>query len=373
MNNYKEYLEKIYFDPEHPGSYQGLKTLYDIVKKEGKYKISHKQIKDFLESKQSYSTNKRVKRQFQRQQVLVSGIDVQHEADLASLVPYADDNNGYKYLLVVIDTFSRFAWIQPLKDKSAKEIVQAFKKIYSEGRIPKSLRTDRGRDFTSKEFKNFVEKENINHFTTSSEKQANYVERFIKTIKSKIFRYIIESKSNKYIDKLQSLVDSYNKTWHSGIQSEPVNVNKQNERKLWWQMYWPKEKYIKKEKTTKKDSKRFKFKVGDRVRISYLSSAFQREYNAKWSNEIFQIYRRYMSYKLPKYKIKDWFNDKIEGAFYQHELQKVTEPSEDLYTIDTVSNYKGKGKNKTVRVHWKGWPKKFDTIFYESDIKDIEK
>ena len=112
-------------------------------------------------------------------------------------------------------------------------------------------------------------KENdINHFTMHNEKQANYVERFVKTIKNK---------DRKYIDILQPMVDSYNKTWHSGIQSEPINVNKGNERRLWWQMYSP--KYYPREEIKKKKRKRYRkrlfaYKVGDKVRISQLKSAF---------------------------------------------------------------------------------------------------
>ena len=351
MSLWEKYLEQIYFDPKHPGSFQGVKTLYDVVKKEGKYKISHKQIKNWLESNKSYSTNKAVKRNFPRQQVIVSGIDAQFDADLANLTDYSEENDGYKYLLAVIDIFSRYAWVEPIKNKSSKEIVKAFDSIISQGRVPKVLRTDAAKDFTSKEFQKYLKEKNIHYFSTHSEKQANYVERFIKTIKSKIFRYITQANTPRYIDKLQDFVRSYNNTFHSGIKSEPINVNKNNEKELWWEMYSPKEKYNKNNKKRKFKVK-FKFKVGDRVRISYLRSAFQREYSVKWSNEIFQIYR-------------------VEGSFNQAELQKVEKPSQDLFNIDKVIDYKGVGRNKTVRVHWKGWPKKFDTILPESHIEKI--
>ena len=143
---------------------------------------------------------------------------------MASLIYYADDNDGYRYLLVVIDIFSRYGWIEPLKDKTSKEIVKAFDKILKEGCIPKHLRTDAAKDFTSERFQNYIESKNITHFVTHSEKQANYVERFIKTIKSRIFRYMVEKNTARYIDVLPKIVDSYNRTWHSGIHSEPVNV-----------------------------------------------------------------------------------------------------------------------------------------------------
>ena len=84
-------------------------------------------------------------------------------------------------------------------------------------------------------------------------------------------------KTKRYIDILPKLVDSYNKTWHTGILSEPSNVNKNNEKKLWWQMYWPDNIYTKKEKKRRQrqDNRIFLFKIGDKVRISYLRKAFQ--------------------------------------------------------------------------------------------------
>ena len=97
-----------------------------------------------------------------------------------------------------------------MKDKTSKEIVNAFDKILKEGRIPKCLRTDAAKDFTSERFQNYTESKNITHFVTHSEKQENYVECFIKTIKSRIFRYMVEKNTARYIDVLPKIVDSYN-------------------------------------------------------------------------------------------------------------------------------------------------------------------
>ena len=165
-----------------------------------------------------------------------------------------------------------------MKDKTAREIVNAFDKIISGGRIPKHLCTDAAKDFTSDKFQKFVKQHKIVHFVTHNEKQANYVERFIKTLKSKISRYTIEKNTRRYIDVLQKIVTSYNHTWHSGIRSEPVNVNKDNEKQLWWQMYWPKEPYVKKFKCKRKDKIKFNFNIGDRVRTTYTRRHFERAY-----------------------------------------------------------------------------------------------
>ena len=109
MSSWEKYLPDIYLDPSHPASFSNPHTLYKVqkvVKKEGKHKISHSQIKKWIQKQESYSRNKSVKRKFQCGRVIVAGIDDQFDADFASLVYFADENDGYKYLLVVIDIFS---------------------------------------------------------------------------------------------------------------------------------------------------------------------------------------------------------------------------------------------------------------------------
>ena len=203
--------------------------------------------------------------------------------------------------------------MEPLKDKTASQIVSAFDKILSGGRIPKRLRTDAAKDFTSEKFQTFVRGKNIVHFVTHNEKKANYVERFIKTLKSRLSKYMIEKNTCRYIDVLQKIVTSYNHTWHSGIRSEPVNVNKQNEKQLWWQMYWPQEPYVKKKS---KEKIKFAFNVGDRVRTTYIRKHFQHEYDSKWTGEIFKISRRFIRQGQPIYTLVDWYDNPVKGTFY---------------------------------------------------------
>ena len=94
MDNWEKYLEKIYFNPEHPASFEGPLRLYKVVKEEGKFKISHSQIKKWIQKQESYSRNKGVKKKFERGRVIVAGIDDQFDADLASFISYADENSN---------------------------------------------------------------------------------------------------------------------------------------------------------------------------------------------------------------------------------------------------------------------------------------
>ena len=380
----KNYLAKRYFNPMNVASYSSPLDFYHYVRDEGPYSFTLKQIKEWLEEQEAYSLSRNVLRNFQRGRVLVTGIDDQWEADLGDFQDYADDNDNYRYVLFVIDVFSRYGWALPIKNKTAEEIIRAFKIILNneEGRKPQCLRTDAAKDFTSEKFQRFLKKEDIHHFVTHSEKQANYVERFIQTIKRKLFQHMIVNNNARYIQSLPVFVKMYNHKKHSGIQERPIDVNEWNESRLWWQWYWPKEPFDDKnpdwiDEKTRKTTKRlvkqkkakFAFKVGDLVRISYIRTPFQREYSAKWTREIFRVTDRFIRQKQRIYKLVDWDNDPVEGTFYEYELQRTTDtPS---WKIEKVLKYQGRGAQRHALVQWKGWPKKFNSWIPVTDIQRL--
>ena len=132
-------------------------------------------------------------------------------------------------------------------------------------------------------------------------------------------------------------------------------------------MYWPKNFGVKKEPKEKKV--KFLFKVGDKVRISHLRSAFQREYDIKWSGEILKVSKRFVRQGQPIYRIIDWLNKPVKGTFYQKELQKVNVTDADVFKVDKILKYKGPGKNKLAKTRWLNWPKKFDSWVPVSELQ----
>ena len=158
---------------------------------------------------------------------------------------------------------------------------------------------------------------------------------------------MIEKNTRRYIDVLQKIVTSYNHTWHSGIRSEPVNVNKDNEKELWWQMYWPKVPHVKKKK---KDKIKFEFNIGDRVRTTYIRRHFQHEYDSKWTGEIFKISKCFIHQSQPIYTLVDWYDTPVKGTFYQQELQKIETTDADMFKLKKVLKYKGRGNKKEALV-----------------------
>ena len=134
-------------------------------------------------------------------------------------------NKGIRFLLCVIDIYSKCAWVVPLKDKKGVTIVNAFQKILVDSkRKPNTIWVDKGREFYNKSIKSWLEKSNIEMYSTDNEEKPVLAERFIRTLKTKTYKYITSVSKNVYIDKLDDIVDEYNNTYHGTIKMKPVDV-----------------------------------------------------------------------------------------------------------------------------------------------------
>ena len=141
-------------------------------------------------------------------------------ADLADLTLLSRHNNGYKYILVFIDVFSRFAQAVPLKRKDATTVHTALKKILNSGHFDnvKRLNTDEGKEFYSSKVQNLLSsKDTVLYSVSSREIKAAIAERFIRTLKGKLFRYMTHKNTKKYINILPDMIESYNHTQHRGL------------------------------------------------------------------------------------------------------------------------------------------------------------
>ena len=208
------YLSSVYYNTKRSGGYGGVNRLYDDVKKEGKFKISRKQIKEWLMKQDAYTLHKPVRRNFKRNRVIVGGIDKKWQMDLADMQSMQKFNDGYRYLLVCIDVFSKYAWVVPLKNKTGPSLVNAFKVTLSSGRKPEKIMTDQGTEFLNHHFRALMQNEDIELYNTYNETKASIVERLIRTLKTKMWRYFTANKTMRYIDILPDLVYSYNFSVH---------------------------------------------------------------------------------------------------------------------------------------------------------------
>jgi hypothetical protein len=136
MAPWEAYLKSIYFDPNHSGAFAAPQKLNKVVKNEGKFNIRMHKIGEFLHNQESYSLHKQVKRRFTRNHVVGAGKDDLWMADLIDMVKFSKWNNGFKNILLVIDTFSKYVWLRPLKQKTGQDVTEIDKY-----RIPKESLT----------------------------------------------------------------------------------------------------------------------------------------------------------------------------------------------------------------------------------------
>ena len=213
-------------------------------------------------------------------------------------------HKGLRFLLCVIDIFSKYAWVVHLKDKKGVSIVNAFQKLLKQSaRKPHKIWVDKCSDFYNSHFKKWLKDNNIETYSTHNEVKSVVAERFIRTLKSKIYKYMTSVSKNVYIEKLNDIVDEYNNTYHRAIKMKPIDV-KDNA-------------YIDFSKEVNDNDP--KFKVGDHVRISKYKNIFAKGYAPNWSEEVFVI--KQIRNTVPWiYIIKDLNGEEIIGTFYENEL-----------------------------------------------------
>jgi hypothetical protein len=249
--------------------------------------------------------HKKIIRKFPRRKVIVNNLDDIWSADLVDMQLYSKQNSGFKYLLTVIDIYSKYAWIIPLKTKSSISIIEAFTKLFKD-RKPKKLWTDSGKEFINKEFKHFLTKNDVEMYQTFNEGKAVVIERFNRTIKEKMWRYFTQHDTNKYLDVLPKLLNEYNNSYHSTIKMTPSEGSKPNNKIIHVQNI---------------NNDKPKFKIGDRVRIYKYKKHFSKGYETNWTKEIFVISKIVKTNPIT-YKIKDLNDEEITGSFYSNELNK---------------------------------------------------
>lgn len=335
-------------------------------------------IRQFLNNEDPYSLMKPIRRTFPRSRVVVDTIDSMWDGDLADVSNISSHNDGYKFLLVLIDIFSRFLFLIPLKNKQHQSITDGFKLVFQSGRKPNTIRTDKGSEFKNRWVKAFFKKEGIHTIYTQNE---TYAERVIRTMKNLMYRYFLKNRTYRYVDVLQDLVSSCNQRPHRSLgERAPSTVNKENADEIRLVTYLTTRKQRPKAKVSMKtplksmDTKlrnkpKFKYKIGDNVRISQLKHPFQRDYQQKWTEEYFKVTQRYKRDGIPVYKVKDFTDEQIEGTFYQSELQKVVKSSDVLYRVERVLKRRKRGNKKEVLVKWDGWPTKFNSWIQESSLE----
>jgi len=308
-------IRKAYSDISTSNSaFSSKRNVLKEVKKKIK-SVTLKDVEEFLRGTDSYTLHKQSRKIFRTRKFLAQGLRYQYQADLIILSSKYSRLNKCKYILCVIDSFSRKLQCRALKRKSNAEIIKKFSGIIKKEGKPKSLYTDSGSEFTGKKFQEFLRRQKIKFFVAHNPWHAGIIERCQKTLKTRIFRYMTHYNTGIFIPRLQEFVRAYNFTSHSALPSgmSPSDVNKSNEKAVWKFQY---SELLRKSGTPK-------FRVGQVVRITRKPETFRKGYLTRFTKEKFVI--RYVYETIPPtYRIASKEKgDKIEGLFYEPELQLV--------------------------------------------------
>lgn len=302
--------------------------------------------------------HKPARKNYPRRRVLVNEIDDIWGMDLVEMQEWSRDNKGYRYMLNVIDVFSKFAWSEPLKDKTGLTVLNALKDIVKKsGRKPKHIWVDKGKEFYNKNFDEWLNKNNVVRYSTYGEHKSAVVERFNRTLKTNMWKRFTGENTRKWIDMLDKLINEYNNKVHSAIGMTPVQASKkENEMKV-----INNDRY----KTLVKQTR--KFKVGDTVRISRTKLLFERGFHPNWTEEVFTVVE--VKNTLPvTYKLKDLNGEILDGSFYNEELQKT---KQELYRIEKVLRKKKINGVEHALVKWLGYNEKYNQWIPVKDLNLI--
>lgn len=352
-------FKNIYFNPNDSGSLGGVYNLYASAKKLNP-NITLNHVRDWLKKQNVYTLHFPARRRWKRNKIYVSYIDEQWEIDLIDLKIFANQNNGYNYILMVIDVFSKYLFAIPTKTKTAIEILNKFEQLFKT-RKPTKIRSDRGGEFDNRIFKEFCEKNNVKFFTTwNKDIKCAVVERVNRTIKNKMFRYFTFKGTRRYIDILPAIINSYNNTIHRSIKMSPADVDIEHENYVYNNLYGDEKKIIGK----------IKFKPGDNVIIKYDLNPLDKSYYPLWKDRVYKINRVLRKYNKPLYVIHNGESE-LQRRYYPEELQKVSIDSKTRWLIEKIIAYRTVNGVRQALVKWKGYPESHNQWIPKTEIENL--
>ena len=300
--------------------------------------------------------HKSVRRKFQRRQVISYGVDDIWSCDLVEMQEWSKENEGFRYMLNVVDVFSKYAWSIPMKDKTALTTLNAFKQIVeSSKRTPKHIWVDQGKEFYNKHMDEWIKENNIIRYSTYGEHKSAVVERFNRTLKTNMWKRFTAENTRNWINMLDKLLLNYNNKFHSTIKMTPTEASKQKN----------KTQVLENKIYLEHGNENPKFKVGDKVRISRVKGLFEKGYLPNWSEALY-IVDTVKKTNPYTYTVRDMNGEEVLGSFYTEELQKSTQ---EVFRIEKIIRKKKINGIEHGLVKWLGYNDKFNEWKPMSEIE----
>jgi len=356
VENAVDDLKENYKNPGHPIAFSGVNKIREFYKGV----LTVKQIKEILSGIESYTLHREYHKNT-RNTTYAHFKRYQFQMDLVEIQSLSKFNDDVRYLLNVIDIFTRYAFVRPLKNKEAPTVLDAFKSVLNEAENnPHILVVDKGAEFSNKLFEKFCVQNKIKLINPSVSTHAAFVERFNRTLQTIIYKYMTEKETNRFIEELPNLVSTYNNRKHRmiGISPEQAENNSHNHLKI---------NLISKKREEKILKKKPNLSVDSYVRIAKQKGKFSRGYNEQSNQEIYKIFKVNTQKKIPLYYLKTYNGgETISGGFYEFELTPV---KTDTFRVERVlKRRKFRGINQLF-VKWKGFSDEYNEWINQSDVE----
>ena len=233
------------------------------------------------------------KKNYPSNKTKIKSIDDTWSSDLLDMNDYGSKNNkGYRYILVVIDNFSKFGWTIPLKKKFYQSITDAFSEIIkSSNRKPNLLETDDGKEYVNTIFNEFLNNNKIKRYSRYTDKGAVFAERFNKTVRNLLKKPVFQKGNPDCLSELSSVVNKYNNTIHNSIKMTPVQASKKSNEKLVYSNLQDKRRKLNP-----------KYKLGGLVRTADIKRVFSKGDSTNYSYLLYTI-TEVIHDTIPSYRI----------------------------------------------------------------------
>ena len=363
----KELLQALYSQHDEPYGLSSRVKLWEKAKSINPT-ITRDDVFNFLRSSKTYTLHKLQNKKFPRQKIIASKPKVIMAADLADVRHLRKENDNNGYLLVCIDVFSRYMQVVPCRNKDANTMLEAIKKVVENNDSVglRRLNTDRGTEFWNRKVRNYLCSRGIKLYSVySSEIKAALAERGIRTLKSRIYKFITSQNSSRYVDELQNMISAYNHSPHSGLKNKqtPIAIHNLKDPSAIKHQFHVMYKNPKQPTSSISPP----LAVGEIVRLvgSARSSVFHKGYTQQNTHELFRIKSVKHKNHPRTYLLEDLSGEPIQGIFYEPELVLSALP--ESYDIKILRSRKNKGK-KQYFVSWLGYPTSFNSWIDANDI-----
>ena len=359
-----KYLHKHYYSPSFAGSFSSLDKFWNsiLLSKNKPDGLTRSYTGVWLKNQDVASVYKVPKIHFRTQKIISPWPHFLYGSDLADLSSLKKYNDGISFLLIIIDVFTKKTWVRPLLDKKAQSMVKAFQSVFNEGNICTLIHVDEGKEYKNRWVRQLFEKYKVKMYSTFTKRKSSVAERMIRTLKTRLFKYMYHNQTFRYINDLENIVESYNNTIHRTTGMTPNSVNESNAMDLYL------DKYMKYVNETASHPETPTYKIGDYVRVVKNKTIFKKGYEDNYSEIIYKVIDIHKT-NPPRYILADTTDYRLPGTKYKDDLVPIYDIDKRYYRIDQVLRSRKIRGRKEFLVSWLGHPSRFNSWVRNQDIK----